>query len=136
MDSRVGIVALLDESSVKTQNPLKKFSLALQWFKRRLRRPLYLSWISIAGFLVAFHGNLALLPLAIPVGLVTFANVYATYFFNDITDYSVDTVNDPERTKLLAEMGKPIAYIVVALLLSFGRPELRPGHCPVHARVG
>jgi len=120
MDSRPEAAALRFRTSSKTKSPLKTASLVLQWFKRRLRRPLYFSWISIAGFLVAFHLNLQILPLAIPVGLVTFANVYATYFFNDITDYSVDTVNDPGRTALLAEIGKPVAYSVIVLLVAFG----------------
>jgi len=119
MDSRPP-AALNFRASPKAKSPLKSASLVLLWFKRRLRRPLYFSWIAIAGFLVAFHLDIQALPLAIPVGLVTFANVYATYFFNDITDYSVDTVNDPKRTELLAAIGKPWAFSVVVLLMTFG----------------
>jgi len=120
MDSRPEAVALSLRASSKTKSPLESASLVLRWFKRRLRRPLYFTWTSIAGFLVAFHGDLQILPLVIPVALVTFSNIYAIYFFNDITDYSVDTINDPQRTKLLTEIGKPTAYAVVVLLMAFG----------------
>jgi len=70
--------------------------------------------------LVAFHGDFRILPLVVPVGVVTLVNVYATYFFNDITDQSVDAVNDPKRAVLLQEIGRPVAYSVVGVLMALG----------------